>query len=166
MTTHFDHSQRVVGLNNLEAMCKRVSGTCHRFAVNKVTDNRVYVSYSNPDEYGSERPITAVLPAYPAHDNVAVVFHPLKFTGGRDEYDYQAFEQLWDCEPLHRCQRDATTWDWKTEYEILVERYPAWKVTSQWDTHGCVQTWFCNNSEFKSHREAQAYAVQQMRQLT
>lgn len=164
MKTQFDHKYRVVGLNNLEAMCERLSGMAHRFQINKVTANRAYVQYSNPDEYGTEKPIIAVLPAWPDYDNTAVVLHPVKFTGGRDEYDYQAFEQLWDCEQLFR-SFDGGREVWKTEYEILAPKYPAWQVTSKWDEHGCMQTWVCNGSEFKSPTEATAWALKAMREF-
>lgn len=65
MKTQFDCEIRVVSLANLEAMCAHVSGFCHRFKVEKVTRSRVHVSYSNPDEYGSESPMIAVFPCYP-----------------------------------------------------------------------------------------------------
>lgn len=106
MKTQFDHNQRVVSLANLEAMCDRVSGTCHRYQVVKVTTNRVHVEYSNPDEYANDHPMLAVLPCWPADfndkDNRAVVLTILRVVG--DSWDgegWQAFDPVMNCSPLH-----------------------------------------------------------------
>ena len=48
---------RVVDIETLKDACKAVSGTCHRFWVERETKNRVYVAYSNPDEYARETPM-------------------------------------------------------------------------------------------------------------
>ncbi|KKK95360.1 hypothetical protein LCGC14_2673560, partial [marine sediment metagenome] len=58
----FDHRLRAVSVANLEAMCARASGMCHRYILDGVTKTRAYVEYSNPDEYGHESPMVAVLP--------------------------------------------------------------------------------------------------------
>lgn len=119
MKTQQDTKVRMVALENLKAMCKKISGVCHRFWVEKVGQNRVYVCYSNPDEYGNEAPITAVFPCYSSgwkedEDNPRVVLEPIKYTGGRDEEDWQAFFQLYDCPTLWR-HSDI----WLTHKEIV-----------------------------------------------
>lgn len=127
MKLQFDHQKRVVALSNLEAMCDRISGMCHKFSVVKVTQNRVYVEYSNPDEYGNARPIQAVFPAYPGYktfdaDSMAVVLDAIRYTNctGIHEEDWQAFEQLYACPVLWRTNKDSN--DWKTEDEIKAEK--------------------------------------------
>jgi hypothetical protein len=54
----------MVGLANLAAMCKHVSGVCHRFTMDEPSKSArfVRVTYSNPDEYGNDRPVTALYP--------------------------------------------------------------------------------------------------------
>lgn len=164
MKTQFDTTKRVVALSNLEAMCKRISGTCHRFSVVKVTASSVHVEYSNPNEYGSEYPVTAVYPCYKngfEADNSCVVLSAVRYVNDRDEA-WQAFFQLEDCEPLFRSGLDGP---WVTEYEIRIEKYPELKVSSTWDKDGCVQTWHCGEWKFPSWREAQAYAVKRIKEL-
>jgi hypothetical protein len=162
--TQFDYQQRIVALNNLEAMCKRISGTCHTFKIAKVWANRVHVEYSNPDEYGSPEPITAVYPCYKQHDNAAVVLDAVNYLGctGKNEEAWQAFAQLTDCEKLFRSQVDTDTWKWKTEYEILIKHYPEYTVSNKWFSGGSIQKWYCQGREFSSWREAQDWAVEQM----
>lgn len=163
MRTQFDHIVRVVALSNLEAMCQRISGVCHKFEVVKCGPNTCHVQYSNPDEYGSPEPITAVYPCYKAHDGFAVVLEASKYHGctGKNEEAWQAFSQLTDCPQLWNKGPDSS--DWATTYEIMVERHPAFKVTSTWDKGGCIQTWSCKDMPFKSFPEATDYAVEQMR---
>lgn len=131
METQQDHNVRVVALTNLRAMCKRVSGFCHRFEVEKVTRTRCYVSYSNPDEYGHESPMIAVFPIYPSGwpddaENPRVVLEIL--TVQRDNWHgegWQAFSPLLDCPVLYR----ATMHDdcpWETAEEVDVRLNP-WK---------------------------------------
>ena len=165
MKTQFDHTKRVVALNNLEAMCARISGTCHRFTISKVTGNRVYVEYSNPDEYGNPEPITAVLPAYAAHNNTAVILDAIDYKGctGRNEEAWQAFGELYDCQQLWRSQDNDGREQWQTDYEILVARNPEYTVTNSWDAGGCIQTYHCSGHDFHSWREAQDWAVEQMK---
>lgn len=107
MKTQFDHSVRIVSLDNLEAMCKRVSGVCHRYRVVKASRSRVTVEYSNPDEYGAEHPMLAVFPCYPStfegSDNPAVVLEIMNVL--HDNWDgegWQAFDVLLSCEKLTR----------------------------------------------------------------
>ena len=122
MRTQQDSRVRVVALDNLEAMCSRVSGMCHRFEVTKVSRSRVHVTYSNPDEYGADHPMIAVFPCYPSgfqgdEDNPRVILDYLRVI--HDSWDgegWQAFEALRDCPTLWRSSPEAT--DWQTEDEI------------------------------------------------
>ena len=59
-----DYKVRIVALGNLDAMCKKASGMCHRFWIESVSDKYVHVAYSNPDEYGNEHPMIALFPCY------------------------------------------------------------------------------------------------------
>lgn len=165
--TQFDHSHRIVALNNLEAICKRISGVAHRFHISKVTPHRVYVEYSNPDEYGSPEPITAVYACYPQHNNTAVVLDAIDYKGctGKNEEAWQAFWELTDHAPLFRSQTTDGVYVWETEYEILVKGHPEFAVSSSWDSGGCIQTWHCKDQNFKSWVDAQAWAVAQIKLL-
>lgn len=117
-----DKRARVVALTNLEAMCERISGTCHTFKIVGVTSNRVRVEYSNPDEYGNPEPIRAEFPCYPIgfgdDDNRSVVLDAVRYTGctGKNEEAWQAFMQLYDCPELFRTNPDAN--DWRSRPEI------------------------------------------------
>ena len=119
MRTQYDGKARVVALSNLRAMCDRVSGVCHRYHVVKVTANRVYVEYSNPNEYGTEYPITAVYPSFPSDDGCFVVLDwMLRCTGAvdGDGSEEQAFDCLVTSETLWRSNPDKN--DWRTQQEI------------------------------------------------
>ena len=120
METQQDTRVRMVALVNLEAMCKRVSGMCLRYWVSKVTANRVYVTYSNPDDYGTEFPMVAVFPCYKSgwpedKDNPRVV---LEFLGVQHDNwhgeGWQAFQVLLDCPALFLGAEGGT---WKTREE-------------------------------------------------
>lgn len=106
MHTQFDYKKRIVSLENLKAMCNHISGVCHRYQVTKVTPSRVHVTYSNPDEFGINHPMTAVYPCYPTNfdkDNPAVVMEIVRVNN--DPYDgegWQDFDCLLDCPPLWR----------------------------------------------------------------
>jgi hypothetical protein len=109
METQQDSRERLVALTNLRAMCERISGTCHRYAVVKVTRSRVHVEYSNPDEYGHERPMVAVFPSFPSpwlpgdKDNPRVLLDIHRVL--HDSWDgegWQAFTPLLDCPTLWR----------------------------------------------------------------
>lgn len=170
MKTQFDHNQRVVSLANLEAMCDRVSGTCHRYQVVKVTTNRVHVEYSNPDEYANDRPMLAVLPCWPADfndkDNRAVALTILRVVG--DSWDgegWQAFDTVFDCRPLYRHCADASA-PWQTTYEILVEHYPQFKVTRACPVNDSSPNRYHVRGElFESWDDATDYATGLMQEL-
>lgn len=120
MKTQMDHKYRVVTVANLEAMCERISGVCHRFEVSKVSRSRVHVEYSNPNEYGTETPMTAVFPCYPGAfadaDNPYVVLDMVRVIGDTwDGEGWQAFTPLLDCPTLWR---DPASETWKTHAEI------------------------------------------------
>jgi hypothetical protein len=106
MLTQQDTNVRVVALENLKAMCNHVSRMCHRFTITKVTDSRVHVQYSNPNEYGSEFPMTAVFPCYSLgaeKENPSVVLDILRVN--HDSWDgegWQAFDILLDCPRMWR----------------------------------------------------------------
>ena len=122
MITQSDTKLRVVALSNLEAMCARTSGTCHRYAVEKVTPNRVHVSYSNPDEWGNPHPMTAVFPAWPCDcrdkdaRDVALTILDVKHDNWSGE-GWQAFQPLLDCPQLWRRTADADEWKTAEEWE-------------------------------------------------
>jgi hypothetical protein len=120
MRTQFDHTQRVVSLDNLHAMCARVSGWAHRYEVSKVSRSRIHVTYSNPDEYGNESPMAAVFPCYPSTfdgaDNPAIVLDMIRVIADNwDGEGWQSFSQLLDCPVLWR---NPTTGAWETETQI------------------------------------------------
>lgn len=126
MKIQMDSKKRVVALSNLEAMCKRISGTCHRFSVSKVNAHRCYVEYSNPNEYGTENPMTAVFPCWAGHgqsmfacdDDCYVVLDILDVRN--DSWDgegWQAFQELIDCPELYRQSVDSN--EWRTTEEWL-----------------------------------------------
>ena len=102
MKTHEDSVYRVVSLDNLAAMCEEASGFCHRYWIEKASRSRVHVGYSNPDEYGNEAPMYAVLPCFPSPwgdrdaDNPRVLIHCMRVIG--DSWNgegWQAFEAVW-----------------------------------------------------------------------
>jgi hypothetical protein len=119
MKTQFDWKHRVVSLENLKAMCERVSGTVHTYRVTKVTRSRVHVDYSNPDEYGTPDPITAVYPCYPSVEQVAIVLDAVRYINDRDDYGYQAFDQLVDCVTLWRHADESGAEIWESHREIV-----------------------------------------------
>ena len=115
-----DTKTRVVALSNLKAMCKQASGMCHRYWVEKVSKHRVYVTYSNPDEYGHESPMTLVLPCYPgawaSAENPYVVLDILRVL--HDTHDgegWQAFGPVLDSPVLWRSPNSG---EWQTEEDI------------------------------------------------
>ncbi len=55
---------RHIELRTLQAMAKAINGECHNYTVERTSDHRVRVTYSNPDEYASDHPITAFFPCY------------------------------------------------------------------------------------------------------
>jgi hypothetical protein len=99
--SQFDWTKRVVSLENLQAMCDRISGISHTFEVSNVSRSRVHVTYSNPDEYGRPDPVTAVFPCYPCADQPCIVLDALRYVNSPGE-EWQAFEQLYACPTLWR----------------------------------------------------------------
>lgn len=108
METQEDRRVRMVALVNLKAMADRVSGTCHRYEVTKITRSRIHVTYSNPDEYGNEHPMTMVMPCIPSHwpedeENPRVLLYCLRVIDDNwDGEGWQAFDVLLDCPTLWR----------------------------------------------------------------
>lgn len=149
--TQFDLTERIVSVDNLRAMCARVSGMCHRFAVEKVSRSRVHVTYSNPDEYGNAQPITAIFPCYPStfdgSDNPAVVLDALRVIDPGDTWAgeaWQAFEPLMSCPMLWRSP-DQHADDCPHAHEAFAPRIDGacWKpgsvnrcVAGTWQSHG------------------------------
>ena len=92
---------RVVSLDNLVAMCEAASGTCHRYWIEKVSRSRVHVGYSNPDEYGGDAPMYAILPCFPSGwpgdaDNPRVLIRCMRVVGDSWTGEgWQAFEPVW-----------------------------------------------------------------------
>lgn len=113
MSIQADDEIRVVALSNLRAMCEYVSGVCHRWHVSRITKSRVYVTYTNPDEYGTEHPVTAAFPCYPSgfakgDDGLLIVLDVVKVTSGRDEYDpVQFFWPIIDGPKMFRANETA-----------------------------------------------------------
>ena len=120
MRTQQDHTVRVVALENLSAMCERVSGVCHNYHVSKVSRSRVHIEYSNPDEWANDHPMTAVFPCYPSgwpgdESNPRVVLDILRVIA--DSWDgegWQAFDTLRNCPTLWR-DPDGNTWSTREE---------------------------------------------------
>lgn len=139
MKTQQDHSVRIVALENLRAMCGRVSGMCHNYHVVKVSRSRIHVEYSNPDEYGHDNPMTAVFPCYPScwpgdEDNPRVVLDIMRVIN--DSWDgegWQAFSTLLDCPQVWR---DPDGKGWSSEREILQDQTGA-TIETAWDRAGC-----------------------------
>lgn len=123
MRTTLDHRYRIVAVANLRAMCERMSGVCHRYWVEKVSRSRVWVAYSNPNEYAVENPMYAVFPCYPNafegegdRENPLVVLDFLRVIN--DSWNgegHQAFVPVTDCV---RLWRDVTTQRWESRAEI------------------------------------------------
>ena len=109
-----DWKDRVVALTNLEAMCEHVSGTAHRYWVSNVGEHTVRVTYSNPDEWGAEDPVTVILPCYRMRvlttnpDIPLVVLNILKMINDQGEV-WQAFDAVFNCPTLWR---DPETKEW------------------------------------------------------
>ena len=98
-TAWSDTKTRIVSLNVFEKRLDEISGTCHRFHVSRLTSHRVYVEYSNPNEYGSEFPMIAVYPCYKSGNFVSVVAEILNVV--HDNWNgegWQAFDQIFDFE--------------------------------------------------------------------
>lgn len=122
--TQQDMEIRVVALRNLEAMCARQSGVCHRYWVERHTETRVRVGYSNPSEYGTEHPMYAEYPCYRSgwrgdKDNPRVILELTRVI--HDSWSgegWQAFDVLTSCPELFRDENG--TWATRQEIEARV----------------------------------------------
>lgn len=107
-----DYKVRVVTLDNLKAMCEYVSGSyCHKYEVTKATPSRVWVSYSNEDEWAYEHPIHAVYRKTSDH-NPMVFLEILRCVPDSDGKNYRHFDLLHDCPQLWRNPENG---QWKKE---------------------------------------------------
>lgn len=90
-----DMNVRLIELNTLIAMAKVQSGMAHRYHIEKTSNHRVRVTYSNPDEWGHEYPLTAFFPCFKGDFSTWwVVIQITKVEGGRDEWERDNAEQL------------------------------------------------------------------------
>ena len=126
--TQFDNKVRIVSLNNLRAMCERVSGSyCHSFSVTKTTAHSVSVSYSNENEHAVARPFLMVFRAYQTKEawgrtDTFVILDPARTVHETPDHGgegWQCFQILLDCPTLWR---DPTDERWKTREEIEKEQ--------------------------------------------
>lgn len=122
--TQYDSKVRVVAVENLRAMCARVSGCmCHKFWIESVSRSRVTVGYSNEDEWATPHPMFAVFPCYPGFDgkdaeNPNVILEFLRVTNDNwDGEGWQAFDILRDCPPLWRNPNNGGKWQTREEIE-------------------------------------------------
>lgn len=121
MKLQMDVKMRVVFLSNFQAMCQHLSLIAHKFSITKISRSRVYVEYSNPDEYGVSHPMTAVFPCFPFlgpeyKNNPAVILNIMRVINDNwDGEGWQAFEQLMYCPTLYRNPNDKK---WYTRSEI------------------------------------------------
>jgi hypothetical protein len=120
MKTQEDRMVRIVALENLSAMCEHISSTCHRYWIEKVTRSRVWIGYSNPNEYGTEYPIFCVFPCFPSSwhldkDNPRVLLDILRIVNDSWHGEgWQAFDPvLTECPTLWRDNEE-----WQTHKEI------------------------------------------------
>ncbi len=121
-----DSKVRIVSLSNFEAMLKRISGVCHRFTVEDLTEKFCYVEYSNPNEYGSENPMRAVYPVMPKwgryleslgwKDCERIILDMVHIQNDSHHGEgWQAFEPIKDCPELFRV--NGGQWESKEEIE-------------------------------------------------
>jgi hypothetical protein len=124
VATQYDGTVRTVAIANLEAICERLSGTCHRFAVESVGKHTVKVSYSNPNEYGSEYPIYASFPCWQDFDTTVVALSILRVSKapGWHGEEWQAFVPLTMDAP--KLWRNPETNEWQTADEIKLGDTP------------------------------------------
>jgi hypothetical protein len=91
----------IIELASLAAYCKTWSCMCRRYTVERTSNHRVLVTYSNPDEWGVDHPISCYLPCYRDGDAWWVVLAPTSFIHVGEEWEYdpsQAFEFIWSAE--------------------------------------------------------------------
>ena len=143
MRAQFDGKIRIVALANLEAMAKRASGVCHRFwvelprstAAGAKRGRFVRLFYSNPNEYGAERPFYAELPIISVlGKGMNTDPEPMigldtlvwgRVVGEGDTWNgegWQAFHPVIDAPELFR---NPSTDQWQTREEIESAKAPA-----------------------------------------
>ena len=125
MKLQFDHELRIVSPDNLRAMCAYASGMCHTYKVEKVTKNFAWVTYSNPSEYGTPRPVTALFPVIPYSKESAVVLTIHEIKNETDSEDWQYFNVIIDAEFMmfrnpqddlwyaYKIDKSTPSYDWK-----------------------------------------------------
>ena len=147
MTTQQDSKVRLVALENLKAMCAHVSGWAHTYQVTKITRSRVHVEYSNPDEYGNARPMTAVFPAYPSNwpqdgaDNPRVVLDPIRMYGHSP--DWQDFYLLESCPSVWRDYPQPNVERWESHSAIL-KRQGKTEIENRTPSGNCPSCTVCD----------------------
>jgi len=102
LITWGEDSPRVIEFNTLLAMAKTYSSICHQYYVERTSTHRVRITYSNPDEYGVDHPITMFVPCF-NRGPCWVVLVPTKFENvTSDIYDpYQLFEGFFLSETMN-----------------------------------------------------------------
>lgn len=93
-----------IELASLAAWCKTQSGVCHRYTVERTSDHRVLATYSNPDEYGYDNPISCYLPCFWDGRAWWVVLTPTSYRNVGEDWEYdphQAFQVIWDAEAVN-----------------------------------------------------------------
>lgn len=75
----------VMEFYTLLAMAKVHSGWNHNYSVQRTSDHRVTITYSNPDEYAVDHPVTMYVPCFKSEDVWWVVLLPTKFEGVTDD---------------------------------------------------------------------------------
>lgn len=125
MRTQADFKARVVALSNLAAMTIEVSGEANKYWIEKVSRSRVWVGYSNANEYGVERPFFGVYPCYPNPwgevGNPYVVLDLIRIAGNDKRDDPGDNDAAQDLEPLTDSPtlfRDPNTGEWKPEPQL------------------------------------------------
>lgn len=88
----------VIELASLAAYCKTHSGVAHRYTVERTSGHRVMATYSNPDEWGNDQPMSCYLPCFWDGDVWWVVLTPTSYQDvgvGWKHDPYQAFGFIW-----------------------------------------------------------------------
>ena len=148
----FDTHYRIVSLESLKAMCKRVSGHCHRFEVESASRSRCRVVYSNPNEYGHESPVTMVLPVYPGisddPENPNVVLDPIRIISAPEgeQNPVDMFYEVLHCETLFRPADIGDGTEWMNARESLEWRTKEKGTRCAWKLNGRQ----CENTEHDS----------------
>jgi hypothetical protein len=126
MTTQQDHKVRIVALENLRAMCARASGMAHRYTVDSFSKSAVRITYSNPNECGSPRPMTMILRAYPSawsgdRENPRVILEAGRVIHDTEDGEgWQSFEPVLNGPELFRYNSGVrVTWGTREEIEAV-----------------------------------------------